>query len=195
MPCLARLSGHFVTRRALFATHRGISVIFSFITPWDTIARGIEPEMPLIARRSAHFVTRRPISCPVGLFLPTGVFWSFFRALPRACICTWHRSQSAQHARVGHARALPRQPAWLPLAWQGGRPPPLIYASLAFPHVAGRNIFSSEERTSHFFEKLIFSQQSANWNLFKTFCSTFTKKFRFFYQRDYLLLINFEKQP
>jgi hypothetical protein len=82
MPCLARLSGHFVTRRALFATHKGISVIFSFITPWDTIARGIEPEMPLIARRSAHFVTRRPISCPVGLFLPTGVFWSFFRALP-----------------------------------------------------------------------------------------------------------------
>lgn len=138
---------------------------------------------------SAHFVSHRAIS------LPTGVFWSFFRALPRACVCTWHRSQSAQHARVGHARALPRQPAWLPLAWQGGRPPPLIYASLAFPHVAGRNIFSSEERTSHFFEKLSFSQQSANWNLFKTFCSTFTKKFRFFFQRDYLLLINFEKQP
>jgi hypothetical protein len=59
---LARLSGRFVTRRALFVTHRGISIIFSFITPWDMIARGIEPEMPLIARRSAHFVTRRLIS-------------------------------------------------------------------------------------------------------------------------------------
>ncbi|WP_140189353.1 hypothetical protein [Xylella fastidiosa] len=92
----------------------------------------------------------------------------------------------------GHARPMPRQPAWLALAWQGGRPPPLIYASLAFPHVAGRNIFSSEERTSHFFEKLSFSQQSANWNFFKTFCSTFTKKFRFFFQKDYLLLINYK---
>jgi len=58
--------------------------------------------------------------------------------------------------------------------------------------VAGRNIFSSEERTSHFFEILSFTQQSANWNLFKTFCSTFTKKFRFFFQKDYLLLINYE---
>ena len=78
MPCLARLSGHFVTRRALFATHRGISVIFSFITPWDMIARGIEPKMPLIARRSAHFVTRRLISLPVGLFrYPQGYFGLF----------------------------------------------------------------------------------------------------------------------
>jgi hypothetical protein len=92
----------------------------------------------------------------------------------------------------GHGRVMPRQPAWHALAWQGGRPPPLIYASWAFPHVAGRNIFSSEERTSHFFEILSFTQQSANWNLFKTFCSTFTKKFRFFFQKDYLLLINYE---
>ena len=55
----ARLSAHFVT-------HRGISVIFPFITPWVSIARGIEAEMPLIARRKAHFITRRLILLPVG---------------------------------------------------------------------------------------------------------------------------------
>ena len=57
MPLVARRSAHFVTRRlvscpsrALLATHRGISLFFSFITPWVSIARGIEPEMPLMAR-------------------------------------------------------------------------------------------------------------------------------------------------
>ena len=78
MACLARLSASFVTRRALFVTHRGISVIFSFITPWDKIARGIELETPLIARRSAHFVTRRLISLPTGTFrYPQGYFGLF----------------------------------------------------------------------------------------------------------------------
>jgi hypothetical protein len=67
-----------VTRRALLVTHRGISVIISFITPWVSIARGIELEMPLIARRSAHFVTRRLISLPTGTFrYPQGYFGLF----------------------------------------------------------------------------------------------------------------------
>jgi hypothetical protein len=52
---------------------RDPSVIFSFITPRVSIARGIEPKMPLIGRRSANFVARRLISLPVGQFLaPSG---------------------------------------------------------------------------------------------------------------------------
>jgi hypothetical protein len=74
--------------------------------------------------------------------------------------------------------------------WQGGRAPPLIYASLADPQVAESDVFSSEERTRHFLKIENFFPQTTNWNIIIIYLSTFTKKFRFFFQRDYLLLIN-----
>jgi hypothetical protein len=60
--------------------------------------------------------------------------------------------------------------------------------------VAGRNVFSSEERTRDFFENEIFFHQSSNWNIFIIYLAIYTKKFRFFFQRDYLLLINLQNK-
>jgi hypothetical protein len=134
IPLLARPSAHFVSRRALLVTHRGISVIFSFITPWVTVARGIEPEMPLIARRSAHFVTRRLISLPVGPFITHRGILVFFPSItPGMCLHLASKPKCPAHALwscPGSAKAAGMAYPWL--GKEGDHPPLYMHLEL-FP--------------------------------------------------------------
>jgi hypothetical protein len=160
MPFLARLSARFVTRRALFATHRGISVIFSFITPWVSIARGIEPEMPLIARRSAHFVTRRLISLPIGPFrYPQGYFGLFSVHYPGHVFALGIEAKvPSMHGLVMPGPCQGSRHGWPWLGKEGDHPPLYMHLEL-FPmwqeetSFRPRSVLAINYKNSDFFSK------------------------------------------